>query len=175
MSKRKPSPWPLPKLLAANRNAATVYAALRWLASERRQLNTTRARITEVCGLHKDTITAAMQVLAKSEWIGLNYGRRGDKTWYRLTFPGPGFFPVAPKNSFSATGGSRKNRSQRAIPCGRENRSPSPKGEEGDPPPSDAGVPPSATEHPSVIRERELLAAAKAEREQQERQGAETR
>lgn len=85
--KTKGRAWPLPKLLAANRNTMTVYAALRWQSGEHRQLNTTRDRIAKVCGLHRETITDAIQALNQSGWVSVSYGRQGNRTWYRLTFP----------------------------------------------------------------------------------------
>jgi len=54
---KRRTPWPLDRLLAANRNALTVYATLRWLAGDVRKLGTTRARIADVCGLCDDTIS----------------------------------------------------------------------------------------------------------------------
>lgn len=86
-----------------NRNALTVYAVLRWLSGSKRQLSTTRARIAAECGLHKETISAAMQSLRAGRWLSLRYGRYGSKSWYRITFPGTGFFPLSA-----------------SIPCGRK-------------------------------------------------------
>lgn len=97
----KRRPWPLPKLLAENRNAIAVFAALRWLAGDHRQLNTTRRRIGEVCCMHEDTITSAMQTLHSASWIRLNYGRDGVKRWYRITFPKAGFFAMGVQTGFS--------------------------------------------------------------------------
>ena len=85
MSTPKHDPWPLPRLLKADRNAATVYLALRVLASGRPQVNTTRRRIRDVCGLHERRVTAAVRALADAGWLTLRYGRSGKRTWYRLT------------------------------------------------------------------------------------------
>jgi hypothetical protein len=94
MSRRRRPPWPLPKLLKMNRNAVTIYISLRWLAGDRRQLNTTRAGIKAVCSLGVKTISAAMQALSDARWIRLNYGRYENKSWYRITFPCDTFFSL---------------------------------------------------------------------------------
>ena len=94
---KRRAPWPLPKLLAESRNALTVYGALRWLAGDARQLFTTRRKVRDVCGLAEDTISEAMTALDKAGWVRVGYGRQGNRTWYRLTFPVPGFFPVPAK------------------------------------------------------------------------------
>ena len=142
VNRRARKPWPLPKLLGQNRCAITVYAALRWLSGDVRRLETTRDRITEVCGLHRDTISAAMKVLDKAGWVRLNYGRAGTRTWYRLSFPVQAFFPetgpsghrkakFAPFPGAVGTGsrregGNGQNRSQEARSCGGSNRLPPP-------------------------------------------------
>ena len=93
----KPKPWTLPRVLAANRAAAAVYLAVLWLAGERRQVCTTRARIKAVCGLCPETITGAVQALNDAGWIKLAYGRAAGKRWYRLTLPKLPPFPWAEK------------------------------------------------------------------------------
>lgn len=141
-------PWPLPKLLAKNRNALTVYGVLRWLANDRRQLNTTRARITAVCGLHEDTISAAVAALGDAGWVSVGYGRQGNRTWYRLTFPVAGFFPVAGKTRHREGSGGQKNRPQGTARCGRKNRPPVRKYRGASPPPpaAPAASPPPGEE-----------------------------
>ena len=94
---KKSAPWPLAKLLAKNRNALTVYGTLRWLAGDSRQLFTTRRTLRATCGLAEDTISAAMTALDSGGWVTVSYGRDGPRTWYRLSFPVPGFFPVPAK------------------------------------------------------------------------------
>jgi hypothetical protein len=105
------------RLLATNRNAMTVYGSLLWIAEERRQLNTTRRAISKVCGLHEETITQAMTALNESGWVTVNYGRQGAKTWYRLSFPVPSFFPVPGKNPHREGSKSRKKPPQGTVPC----------------------------------------------------------
>src|SRR5262249_23490665 len=100
-SMKRARPWPLDKLLVANRNAGTVYSALRWLAGDARRLSTTRKRIAAICGLYRDKITAAMHALSDAAWLALNYGRNGNRAWYRISFPEAGFFPVSVKTRHS--------------------------------------------------------------------------
>jgi len=133
--------WPLPKLLTANRNALTVYAALRWLAGDSRRLCTTRARIGDACGLYRDTITAALQALDAAGWVRLRYGRAGTRTWFRLSFPGAGFFPVPAKTRHRKAAATGKNPTQETISCGGKNPLHSRKG---------VGVPPAARGTPHV-------------------------
>ncbi len=118
--KRK-RPWSLEKVLAANRNAITVYAALRWLAGDVRRLGTTRQRIAEVCGLYRDTISAALHALSEAGWLVLRYGRQGVRTWYRITFPVSGFFPVSPKTRASKRAATGKSPTQETVSCVGEN------------------------------------------------------
>ena len=109
--------WPLNKLLEKNRNAMTVYSTLRWLAGDRRQLNTTRARINEVCGLHIQTISKAISALNESRWITLNYGRHQNRCWYRFTFPCERFFPLCTEKTCTGKGSEGRNkRTQRGRP-----------------------------------------------------------
>lgn len=115
------APLPLPELLAMNRNAVTVYAALRSLAGERRQLFTTRRTIRELCGLSEDTISGAMTALGKAGWMCVNYGRQGRRTWYRLTFPVPGFFPVPAKRRHREGTRDPKKAAQGTVPCTPKN------------------------------------------------------
>lgn len=98
MSKPKCDPWPLPRLLEADRNAATVYMVLLWLAAGRRQVYTTRARITAVCGLYRETITAAIQALDRAGWVRLRHGHVPARRWYRLTLAKLPPFPWAEKS-----------------------------------------------------------------------------
>ena len=115
---KRRAPWPLPKLLATSRNALTVYGTLRYLAGDTRQLSTTRGRIRAVCGLSEDTVSQAMTALDKAGWVRVGYGRFGNRTWYRLVFPVPGFFPCTGKKA--AQGGARqpaKRRHREPVPC----------------------------------------------------------
>jgi len=41
--------------------------------------------IGDITGLSKRTIGDALQALAECCWITLNYGRKGNRTWYRIT------------------------------------------------------------------------------------------
>jgi hypothetical protein len=100
----------------------TVYGSLRWLSGLSRRLCCTRRRITEICGLHEDTITKAMKALNEAGWVEVNYGRHRKRTWYRLSFPKIEFFPVAEKLGGSAGDRSRKKRPQQRQSCGRKNR-----------------------------------------------------
>ncbi len=86
-------PWPFPKLVKASRCAVILYAALRYLAGDRRQLNTTRQRIRDACGLHPDSTTEAMKALDAAGWVKLRRGYANERRWYRLTFPTVAVFP----------------------------------------------------------------------------------
>ena len=105
----KPKPWTLPRVLAANRAAAAVYLAVLWLAGERRQVCTTRARIAEVCGLYRDTITNALKALDDGGWVRVRYGRAAGKRWYRLTLPKLPPFPWAAKTRSREASKTGKN------------------------------------------------------------------
>jgi hypothetical protein len=94
---KRRTPWPLAKLLAECRNAATVYLTLLWLAGERRQVCCTRARIADVCGLYRDTITAALQSLDRAGWVRVGHGHAPARRWYRLTLAKLPPFPWAVK------------------------------------------------------------------------------
>lgn len=124
---RTKSPIPLPDLLLLNRNAATVYAALRYLAGDKRQLRITRRRITEVCSLSKDVVTAAVTALHDGRWIVRRRGMMPGRRWYRITFPNVVTFPWAAKTSLrkkpDAKTQAGKNRSKRARPLNQKNRS----------------------------------------------------
>ncbi len=121
--------WKLPRLMMANRNAMTVYAALRWLAGDKRQWNGTRARISAVCRIRDlDTISAAVGALADARWIALNYDRDGRRQWYRITFPVPDFFPVPENIRHRDARLNRKNPAQGTVRCTRKNRAHSHKG-----------------------------------------------
>ena len=117
MGKRKSkpqtsTPWSLPELLKADRNAITVYVALRYLSGTKRQITTTRAGITAVCGLHKQTITKAMNVLGKANWVKVRYRHEPGRQWYALSFPKRFFY----EDDFFGLIGShprRKNRPHR--------------------------------------------------------------
>ncbi len=110
--------WPLDSLLAENRNAMTVYSALRWMAGDRLQWCATRARIREVCGLGERAIGKAMQALNGAGWIKLAYGRSGQVTWYRVSFIKSEFFPVVRKAHHRGRRGTSKKVPQGTIPCG---------------------------------------------------------
>ena len=110
--RREAQPSPLLELLHADRNAITAYVALRLLAGGSRQVNTTRARITEVCGLHRNRITTAITALHEGGWIIRRRGHAPNRRWYRITFKSEGLFPWAAKTYPRA----RKNtRSPRAV------------------------------------------------------------
>jgi hypothetical protein len=121
-----PAPWPLPKLLDTNRNAVTVYCAVRWLAGNRRRLSTTRATIKSVCGLSPKCISAAMTVLDAAGWVVVNYGRLGDQCWYRLSFPrrASEFFPVGRKTTHRKRKSRSKNDLQQTVTCRSKNDPP---------------------------------------------------
>src|SRR5262249_20708585 len=79
-------PWPLPKLMKANRNAMTVFGALWWMAKGKRQLSTTRKSISKVSGIRDfERISTAMHALNDAGWLSLAYGCNGKRTWYRIT------------------------------------------------------------------------------------------
>jgi hypothetical protein len=118
---RRSTPWALPKLLAANRNALTVYAVLRFLAGDSRRYATTRQRIADVCGLSLRSIGEAVQALDEAGWLTMNYGRQGLKSWYRLTFPVVGFFPVVRKTYHSKPKSVSKNIPQQTVCCVSKN------------------------------------------------------
>ena len=118
---RRRHPWALPKLLAGNRNALTVYGTLRWLSGESRRYATTRQRIADVCGLSLRSIGEAVQALDEAGWLTVNYGRQGLKSWYRLTFPVVGFFPVVRKTYHSKPKSVSKNIPQQTVCCGTKN------------------------------------------------------
>lgn len=113
----------LPELIAMNRNAATVYVALRWLACGKRQVCTTRAAITKVCGLHREGITAAMSALHDCGWIDKSYGTAKNRKWYRVTFGSKNdFFPKAVKTGLREKSWTRKNRPKGRSRLGRFSR-----------------------------------------------------
>ena len=80
-------PWPVPKLLEADRNAVTVFVTLQVLAKGKREVSTTRGRIKAVCGLSEKPISTAIKVLNEAGWITRNYGSDGRKTWFRIVLP----------------------------------------------------------------------------------------
>ena len=136
--RRHPAPWPLDKLLAADRSAGTVFLALVALAGGKRQVNCTRARITEVTRLHRSTITKAITALHDALWITRRRGHAVNRRWYRITLNVESAFPwtvksglrarrkpVAPravKTVPSAGSKEHENRPKRARRLGRENR-----------------------------------------------------
>ena len=115
----KGKPKPLPDLLALNRNAATVYLAIRWLAGDRRQVNTTRAKIAAVCGLCKRAITDAVQALGECGWVRVSYGRQGLRSWYRLTLNAgvSWIFPVCHKTTHREAKSVSKKGTQGTSRC----------------------------------------------------------
>ena len=164
--------WTLPELMKANRNAATVYLAVVWLASGRRQVGTTRARIRAACRLSERCIGAALEALHEASWIVRRYSRAGHKTWYRLTLidgAAVDFGAVVRKTRHRELCKKSKNVPQGIERCGTKIVPHSRKGVGGDPAPS-RGDPAPATigEHPSVRIESERLAAIRAAREQSE-------
>lgn len=164
-------PKSLPDLLTMNRNAGTVYIALRWLSGERRQLNTTRRRIADVCRISSKRISQAMQALDECGWVRVNYGRQGIKTWYRLSFPVGGFLPVVTKTTYRERKVVDKNDPQGTRPCGDENDPHTLKGigRPTAPPLCPSGQGGAAThqseEHPATRIERERLAEIRRARE----------
>lgn len=169
--KRTP-PWPLEQLSAVNRNSVLVYVAIRALAGDHNYLNTTRKRLSTLCGLRDlDTISAAVKVLGEAGWITVNYGRQGSRTWYRLRFPVTGFIPGPVHIGHREGRSDRRNRAQGSGPCTRSNPVHSRKGvgggpalECGDP------APEPIHEHPSARIERESMAQIRAAREQRSAQ-----
>lgn len=123
----------LPRLLARHPHAITVYAAVRWLAGDRRQISPTRSQIADVCYRSERLVGAALGALHEAGWIRLNYGRDGKRTWYRISFPVVGFWPVVSKTAHRDRARMSKNDTQRSRPCGTRNIPPSPIGEEGGP------------------------------------------
>lgn len=177
---------PLPELLRRNRNAATVYTALVILAEGKRQVNGTRARIAKQCGLAVRTIGMAVEALHEAHWIHRAYGRRGPRTWYRISLRENGLFavvaktthrgarkthpPVVRKATHSAASGVSKNDTQRASRCGTKNDTPLLE-KRGAVPAAAPGVATApaqnADEHPSARIEREKLAAIRRARNEQ--------
>jgi len=152
-------PWPLPKLLATNRNALTVYGVLKFIAGEARRCSATRQRIADVCGLSLRTIGDAVGVLNEARWLAVNYGRQGMKTWYRFTFPVVGFFPVVRKTTHSKGKSMSKNDTQQIVSCMSKNDTQSLKGLVPAPPlPVGPAEHDGAEEHYSARIEREALA-----------------
>jgi len=163
-------PKSLPDLLKMNRNALTVYGSLRWLSNERRQLNTTRRRIADVCHLSEKRITDAMQALHDGGWVSVNYGRQGIKTWYRLSFPVGRFSPVVRKTTHRERRVVAQNDPQGTRPCGTENVPHTLKGIGRTAPPftpvgEGVGHAPLTAEHPAARIERERLAEIRKARE----------
>lgn len=154
---------PLPELLKLNRNAATVYMALRWIAGERRQLNITRDKIRAVCGLHIRRISEAMAALDECGWVVVNYGRHGIKTWYRLSFPVGQIFPVCMKTAHRERKVSDKKSTQGTVRCVYENDPQSLK-RLGECPASSGGHVATTTESPAARIERERMAQIQAQR-----------
>lgn len=165
--KRTP-PWPLAQLSAVNRNSVLVYVAIRAMAGDHRYLNTTRKRLSTLCGLRDlDTISAAVKVLGEAGWISVNYGRQGNRTWYRLTFPVPGFIPGPVHIGHREGRRDRRNRAQGSGPCTRSNPVHSRKGVGGGPALECGDPAPAPThEHPTARIERERMAQIRAAREQ---------
>lgn len=83
--RRQPAPWPLDRLLTADRNAGTVYFALIALAGGKRQVCKTRAGIRAVCHLSEKRITSAMHALRDGRWIRLAVKSSGARSWYVVT------------------------------------------------------------------------------------------
>lgn len=161
--KRQP-PWSLPDLCKTDRNALTVYAALRWLARNKNRLGTSRARIREQVLLSEKRITSAIQALAKARWITLRYGRAKNRIWYRLTFRAGDFFPVGLKTTLSKSRCRGKNDPQQTVCCGAQNGPYSRKGV-GDGPAQVCGDPaPAAQEHLAMTVEREQMAMIRRRR-----------
>jgi hypothetical protein len=167
---KKHRPKSLPDLLKMNRNAGTVYLALRSLSGERRQLNTTRQRITNLIHLSEKRISQAMQALDECGWVKVNYGRQGIKSWYRLSFPVGDFLPVVTKTTYRGRKVVDKNDLQGTRPCGDENDPHTLKGIGRTAPPftpvgEGGGHAPLTGEHPSARIERERLAEIRKVRE----------
>ena len=170
--KRAPA-WPLEELIAADRNALTVYSALRWLAGDSRKLGTSRKRIRSAIGLSEKRITTAIHALKDAGWIRLHYGRATHRMWYRISFPKDAFFPVSRKTPARKAPSRDKKASQQSASCRAEKDLHSRKGvgggpalECGDP------APEPIHEHPSARVERERLAQIRAAREQRSAQSA---
>jgi hypothetical protein len=84
-------PKTLPELLKADRNAATVFAAVVYLAKGQRRIAAKRAEISGICGLIGRRITTALQALDKGGWLIRSYiwNRKDDRTssLYLFTLP----------------------------------------------------------------------------------------
>lgn len=173
------TPWPLPKLLEANRNAVTLYVTLLHLAGGHRGLTTTRARIRTVCGLSEKRITAAVDALATAGWIRRTYHRRGIKRWYRIGLPMGLEIASAtgPKTPHSGRNGARTAKGSKATHSAAKVRAENdPKriiryGAENDPLPLTGNSTPRAggggvtNEHPAARLERETLEHLRAARD----------
>ena len=164
--------WPLEELIAADRNALTVYSALRWLARDSRKLGTSRKRIRSAIGLSEKRITTAVHALKDAGWIRLHYGRATNRMWYRVSFPKDDFFPVRRKASHRNSPLRDEKASQQTVSCRAEKDLHSRKGvgggpalECGDP------APMPIHEHPSAQIERESMEKIRAAREQRNAQG----
>ncbi len=116
MTRPRPKPESLLALLKSNRNAITVYGALRWLSGEKRQINTSRAAITEITRLHRSTITKAVTALHDGGWICRCRGHATNRRWYRITFASEEFFPCNGKTVPSARKKSSILRAGKPIP-----------------------------------------------------------
>jgi hypothetical protein len=164
---KRPRPLPMPALLAANRNAATVFLAVVWLANGRRQLGTTRARIREACGLSERCIGAALDALHEGGWLVRRYSRKGHRTWFRLTLPSAvvDFGAVVRKAHHRERRKVSKNVPQGTERCGTKNIPHSRKGV-GEGPALNSGdpAPTPIQEHPSARIERELMTRIRAKR-----------
>ena len=154
-------PTPLPELLERNRNAATVYLALRCLSGERRRLSTTRARIAALCWLSPKRISEAMTALDECGWVAVNYGRAGIKRWYRLTFPMGHFLPMVTKTTLSKCKVGVKNDPKQTVCYGDKNDPLSLKRDSDAPTPSPIG---SAGRSPVEEIEHRRLSEIKAKR-----------
>lgn len=171
MKRRRP--WSLPKLLEHNRDAATVFMVLVFMAGDRRQIGTTREKIREACpGLTPRRIGKAVQTLHDAAWLTRQYGQNGPVSWYRIVLPVVDFSPVVAPRAHRARGGVRANDTQAIRPCVRATI-PHPLTGIADGSGSTAGPPaPSPSQDPIANIERERIEAIRRARTSGEPIGA---
>lgn len=109
--KKTPPPLPLTDLIKKYRLAFVVYGVLREMAGSKRQLNRTRRKLAERCGMDKKTISRAVSVLHDAGWIIREYGSRPEQNrkWYRITLAFDEFLPLVSATSHSCVNSSAKS------------------------------------------------------------------
>ena len=172
------APWPLPKLLAQSRNAATVFVALLYLSGGRRRFGVTRGRIRTVCGLSERIIGAAVDALSRAGWLTRTYAsdtRDGRRSWFRILLRGDVSALWYEKRTTGEQSVRRKTTTRKPVSCGTKNVPQPHKGLRGGPTApalrrAGADAPDPLPEHPTARIERERLAEIRAVREAEERQ-----